>query len=236
MKTVSLFVPCYVDQLWPSAAVATVQVLEALGYTVHYPERQSCCGQPAFNAGQAAEARAVMAHTAAVFADAPTPIVMPSASCTGFIRRYYPEQLRRSIEIYELVEFLTRIARDALPRIKGRFPHTVTYHDSCSALRELHLKEAPRQLLTRLDGLRLVEMADTDRCCGFGGTFAVKFPAISTAMARYKLDRAIETGAEVMVSTDVSCLMHLRAYAQAHAIPIRMMHLAEVLAEAAAAQ
>ncbi len=230
MKEVSLFVPCFVDQLWPAAAIATVRILETLGYRVHYPPRQSCCGQPAYNAGHTEEARAVMRHTEDVFAHTPRPIVMPSASCTGFVREYYPKEIGKAPEIYELVAFLDRFENGDIRRLRARFPHSVTYHDSCSALRELHLGAAVRKLLAQVEGLQLVEMKDTDRCCGFGGTFSVKFPAVSTAMARFKLDRALDTGAEYVVSTDVSCLMHLQAYARAHRIPIRMLHLAEVLA------
>ncbi len=229
-RKISLFVPCFIDQLWPSAGVATLRVLERLGYEVTYPERQSCCGQPAYNAGHSEAARQVMAHTQSVFRDAPHPVVMPSASCTGFIRSYYPREGISAPPVYELAEFLLQFEKGDIGRLHAVFPHRVTYHDSCSALRELNLRNGIRRLLGQVEGLELVEMEDTDRCCGFGGTFSVKFPMISTAMARYKLDKASATEAVYVVSTDVSCLLHLRAYARAHGMPLRFLHLAEVLA------
>ncbi len=228
-KKISLFVPCFVDQIWPSAGIATMRVLERLGYSVEYPEGQSCCAQPAYNAGYVNAARRVMEYTASIFAQSPAPVVMPSASCVGFMRTYYPREGCKAPAVYELVEFLMRFEKESIARIGASFPYVVTYHDSCSALREIKLREGVRYILSQVRGLQLREMQDTDRCCGFGGTFAVKFPSISTAMARYKLQKALDTSATHVVSTDVSCLMHLRAYAQAHHLPLRFLHIAEVL-------
>ncbi len=217
-----------------------VKVLEKLGCEVRYNPNQTCCGQPAFNAGFFDEAREVATKFLDDFSNETAHyIVAPSASCVGMVRNAYQDIFVKSSnlvkyrtmqrKVYELTEFLTDVL--GITSIAGAtLQGKATYHDSCSALRECHIKEGPRALLESVQGLELVEMEDTETCCGFGGTFAVKFEAISTAMAEQKVDNAIATGADFIVSTDSSCLMHLEAYIQKQKKPIRTMHIADVLA------
>jgi L-lactate dehydrogenase complex protein LldE len=186
---VSLFVPCFVDQLLPQVAVDTVKVLRRLGYGVDYPGGQTCCGQPAFNTGYWDEARPCAEHFIRVFKHADV-IVCPSGSCTTMVRNFYADLLSKSAlrdeavavvsRTFELSEFLVKV--EGVTEVGAAFPHTVTYHASCHGLRELNLREEPRQLLRQVKGLTLVEMARSEECCGFGGTFAAKFPEISAAM------------------------------------------------------
>lgn len=217
-----------------------VKVLEKVGCEVNYNPNQTCCGQPAFNAGFFDEAREVANKFLDDFTNETSHyIVAPSASCVGMVRNAYQDIFVKSSKlvkyramqkkVYELTEFLTDvmgITRIPDATLRGRY----TYHDSCSALRECGIKAGPRELLNNVRGLELVEMEDSETCCGFGGTFAVKFEAISTAMAEQKVDNAIATGADYIVSTDSSCLMHLEAYIQKQKKPIRTMHIADVLA------
>ena len=240
MTQVDIFIPCFVDQLYPHTALNMVKVLEKVGYQVHYNPAQTCCGQPAYNAGYRAESRDIADKFLTDFA-APAGetryVVSPSASCVGMVRNAYdhlfadapgrcqPVQQRT----YELSEFLVDVL--GISAIPGAaLPGTYTYHDSCSALRECGIREAPRRLLDGVAGLSRLEMAETTTCCGFGGTFAVKFEAISVAMAQQKVEHALATGADYIVSTDVSCLMHLEAYIRREKLAIKTMHLADVLA------
>ncbi|WP_430438137.1 (Fe-S)-binding protein [Pontibacter chitinilyticus] len=228
------------DQLFPETGMNMVKVLEKLGCEVRYNPNQTCCGQPAFNAGFFDEAREVATKFLDDFSNETAHyIVAPSASCVGMVRNAYQDIFVKSSnlvkyrtmqrKVYELTEFLTDVL--GITSIAGAtLQGKATYHDSCSALRECHIKEGPRALLESVQGLELVEMEDTETCCGFGGTFAVKFEAISTAMAEQKVDNAIATGADFIVSTDSSCLMHLEAYIQKQKKPIRTMHIADVLA------
>ncbi|AMR26001.1 Fe-S oxidoreductase [Hymenobacter psoromatis] len=241
---VDIFIPCFVDQLYPHTALNMVKVLERAGCQVHYNPDQTCCGQPAYNAGYVNESWDI-AHK--FLADFPTPpagaetryVVSPSASCVGMVRNAYSHLFREREErfmcqdvqrrTYELTEFLTDVLN--ISTIPGAaLAGTYTYHDSCSALRECGIREAPRRLLDGVAGLRRVEMAETTTCCGFGGTFAVKFEAISVAMAQQKVEHALATGADYIVSTDVSCLMHLEAYIRREKLAIKTMHIADVLA------
>ncbi|NML64204.1 (Fe-S)-binding protein [Hymenobacter sp. RP-2-7] len=241
---VDIFIPCFVDQLYPHTALHMVKVLEKVGCQVHYNPAQTCCGQPAYNAGYKAESRDIAAKFLTDFAAPADPrasryVVSPSASCVGMVRNAYSHLFEGSSDAarcqgvqertYELTEFLTDVlGLGAIPgaALTGRY----TYHDSCSALRECGIREAPRRLLDAVAGLERVEMAETSTCCGFGGTFAVKFEAISVAMAQQKVEHALATGADYLISTDVSCLMHLEAYIRREKLPLKTLHIADVLA------
>ena len=214
-----------------------VKVLEKAGVTVEYNPDQTCCGQPAFNAGFRDDARAVCSKFVKDFRGA-DPVIVPSASCTGFVRNYYAalfdnSSLHNEVKdlqkrVFEFSEFLvgTLGIEDMGAVLKGK----ATYHDSCAGLRECRIKEEPRKLLAKVKGLELVEMNDVETCCGFGGSFAVKFESISIAMADQKVNHALETGADYIISTDLSCLMHLDGYIRHKGYSIRTMHIADVLA------
>jgi L-lactate dehydrogenase complex protein LldE len=234
---VQLFIPCFVDQLYPQTAMNMVKVLKKLGCTVTYNTNQTCCGQPAFNAGFHNECKEVASKFLKDFSGTDY-VIAPSASCTGFVRNYYgkifdnssvhnevKELQKRS---YEFSEFLVDVLQ--IETVGAKLEGKATYHDSCAALRECKIKEAPRKLLNKVEGLELVEMNDVETCCGFGGTFAVKFEAISIAMADQKVNNAIATGAQYMISTDLSCLMHLQGYIKQKGYGIRTLHIADVLA------
>ncbi|MCB2376849.1 (Fe-S)-binding protein [Hymenobacter sp. BT635] len=237
---VDLFIPCFVDQLFPDTAMNMVKVLEKLGCEVHYNGNQTCCGQPAYNAGYKAESCSVATKFLRDFpSDTGRYIVSPSASCVGMVRNTYAELFENTPEqkqyhsvqrrIFEMTEFIVDVL--GVSAIAGaQLPGKYTYHDSCSALRECGIREAPRQLLDAVQGLERLEMAETETCCGFGGTFAVKFEAISVAMAEQKVEHALATGADYLISTDTSCLMHLDAYIRREKKPIKTMHVADVLA------
>lgn len=236
---VDIFIPCFIDQLRPEIAWATIKVLEKVGCRVRYKAKQTCCGQPAYNAGYWQEATEVADKFLGDFYDELAYVVSPSASCIGMIRNSYGELLKKDEQkkkyyqlqprAFELTEFLVDVM--GIEKIEdASFPHRVTFHDSCSGLRECMISDAPRKLLENVAGLELIEMEYTETCCGFGGTFAVKFPGISTAMAEQKVQRASQTQAEFLVSTDYSCQMHLEAFAKKHSIPIKFLHIAEILA------
>ena len=228
------------DQLYPTTALNMVKVLEAVGCRVHYNPRQTCCGQPAYNAGYQEQSRAVAGKFLEDFAGPATRyVVSPSASCVGMVRNSYSDLFAgtaragacRGVQArtYELTEFLVDIL--AIKQIPGaQLAGTYTYHDSCAALRECGIREAPRRLLDGVAGLRRLEMAETTTCCGFGGTFAVKFEAISVAMAQQKVEYALDTGADYIISTDVSCLMHLESYIKREKLALKCLHVADVLA------
>ncbi len=228
---VALFIPCFVDQFFPQIGVAMVQVLRRIGLQPEFPADQTCCGQPAFNTGFWDEARPLARRFCAIF-EPYDAIVCPSGSCTAMVRHFYPELLggpaAATTKTFEFTEFLVKEL--GVADVGAVFPAKVTYHDSCHTLRELGVKEYPRKLLRCVRGLELVEMAAAEVCCGFGGTFAVKFPSISTAMADTKIESIRQTGATHVVSTDSSCLMHLDGYLRRQKIPIKTLHLAEVLA------
>lgn len=233
---VQLFIPCFVDQLYPEVGMNTVRVLEQAGCTVHYNSNQTCCGQPAYNAGYMQEARKVSEKFIADF-PAPDYIVAPSGSCVGYVRGSFEEMFNNTSchneakaltgRIYELSEFLVDVVKkeDFGAKLKG----VATYHDACGALRECGIKSGPRKLLAQVEGLELREMKECETCCGFGGTFAVKYEPISIGMAQTKVQSALEVGAEYLISTDISCLMHMDAYIRKAGIPLKVMHLADVL-------
>jgi len=234
---VQLFIPCFVDQLYPQTAFNMVKVLEKAGCTVQYNANQTCCGQPAFNAGFWDDARQVCAKFLKDFSGADY-VVAPSASCVGFVRNYYSKLFDNSSHhnevkdlqkrTFELSEFLVNVLQ--VDDFGASLPGKATYHDSCAGLRECKIKTAPRQLLSKVKGLELVEMNDVETCCGFGGTFAVKFESISTAMADQKVNNALATGAEYIISTDLSCLMHIDGYIRYKGVQLKALHLADVLA------
>ncbi len=235
--TVQLFVPCFIDQLYPQVAFNTIKVLEKAGCTVKYNPQQTCCGQPAFNAGFWGEAKDVCTKFVHDF-DNVDYIVSPSASCTGFVRNNFGKLFENNAyqgpakkvanQIFELSEFLVDILQ--VTNIGASFDAKVTFHDSCAGLRECNIKQAPRTLLNAVAGLELIEMNDTETCCGFGGSFAVKYDTISVAMADQKIDNAIATHAEYLVSTDMSCLMHLEGRINFNGQAVKTIHLADVLA------
>lgn len=235
---VALFATCIVDQVFPQVGLAIAGILERLGYTVDFPEAQTCCGQPAFNSGYRAEAAKVARHFLRVFRDADY-IVVPSGSCGTMIAHHFkdlfPDDAAALAEahaleprVYEFSRFLLEVAR--ADDLGARFDGVVTYHDSCHALREMHIKEGPRRLLSKVRGLTLREMDVAEECCGFGGTFSIKFPEVSGAMARTKIDSIVRTGASAVVSIDSSCLMQLQGAISRAGLPIRALHLAEILA------
>src|SRR5436190_343395 len=237
-QRVSLFVTCVVDQLFPNVGMAMAEVLERIGYAIDFPEAQTCCGQPAFNSGFRAEARDVARHFLSVFAESEY-VVVPSGSCASMISHHFadifqkePENLAASLalapKVWEFSSFLTEVAK--VEDVGAELHEVVTYHDSCHALRELKIKQGPRRLLRNVRGLELREMDIAEECCGFGGTFSVKFDEVSGAMARTKIDSVVRTGATSVVSIDSSCLMQLRGALSRSDLPIRTMHLAEVLA------
>lgn len=234
---VELFIPCFIDQLYPETAFNTVRILEKSGCQVEYNSEQTCCGQPAYNAGYWDEAKKVGSKFLQDFSDTEY-IVSPSASCTGMVKNGFNHLFTntqvhnrcRAIQgnIYELSDFLINVlGKDYFgAELEGR----AVYHDSCSALRECRIREEPRQLLANVGGLQLLELRDGDTCCGFGGTFAVKFEGISSAMAEQKVMNALDQQADYIISTDASCLLHLQAYIDKHQLPVKTMHLADVLA------
>lgn len=236
---VDIFIPCFIDQLYPETGFNMVKILEKLGIKVHYNANQTCCGQMAFNSGFREEARDLGVKFLKDFSG-DRPIVSPSASCVGYVRNYYEklfhntpwhlENKKVSQHIFEITDFIVNVLK--VENIPSSFEAVVTYHDSCAALREYRLsKETPRKLLKNVKGLTLVEMEKSDECCGFGGTFAVKHEPVSTAMAEQKVHHALESGAEYIVSTDSSCLMHQEAYIKKHNLNIKTIHIIDLLAE-----
>ncbi len=237
-QRVSIFVTCIVDQLFPQVGLAAAGVLERLGYRVDFPEDQTCCGQPAFNTGYRREACRVARHFLKAFRDCEY-VVAPSGSCTSMIAHHFhdlfhdePEALAAADalapRVWEFSRFLLEVAR--VEDVGARLEDVVTYHDSCHALREFGIKEGPRRLLAKVRGLELREMDAAEECCGFGGTFSVKLPEISGGMVRTKLESIVRTGARTVVSADSSCLMQIQGALSRAALPLRTMHLAEVLA------
>ena len=224
---VGLFIPCFIDQLFPQVGIAMVTVLRRLKVDVDYPAAQTCCGQPAFNTGYWDEARQLAQRYREIFTGYDA-VVCPSGSCTAMVRNFYPELGVEAPVTYEFAEFLVK--QLGVTDVGAKFPAKVTYHDACHSLRELRLKDEPRQLLRHVRGLELVEMNEAETCCGFGGTFSVKFPQISYAMDEVKCLSIQQTKADYVVSTDSSCLMQIASYLQSHKLPVKIIHLAEVLA------
>lgn len=235
---VGLFVTCLVDVFRPSIGFAAVKLLEDAGCFVEVPEMQTCCGQPAFNSGDRVSAAALARDVIAAFKGFDY-VVAPSGSCGGMIVKHYPELFEPGTadhaaaadlagRSHELVSFLTRVLK--VDRVAARFPARATYHDSCSGLRELGIRQEPRRLLASVTGVSLVEMTDSDVCCGFGGTFCVKYPGISDKMLEKKLKHIHATGADTLVAGDLGCLMNMAGKLKREGSPVRVRHVAEVLA------
>jgi len=234
---VALFITCLGDQFFPQVGESVVRVLRRVGASVSFNPAQTCCGQPAFNTGYRDEAREVALRMLDLFDDADY-IVAPSGSCTTMVRVFYPElfaeepELLRKVQrlrerFFEFSEFLVKImnAED----VGASFPHRVAYHDACHLYRELGIETEPRKLIRAVKGVDLVEMQDHRLCCGFGGTFSVKYPEVSVAMAQDKVQAATETGAEYLVANDAGCLMHMAGYIHRNGLPLKTLHLAELL-------
>jgi L-lactate dehydrogenase complex protein LldE len=236
---VGLFVTCIVDQMWSSVGTATVEVLRRAGCEIEFDERQTCCGQPAFNTGYRAEARRVAEHfielceqSAAEF------IVSPSGSCTAMVHHYdtlFPNDARWrtraqavALRTVELSSFLVRILK--ITDVGARFKGKVTWHDACHGLRELRLHDEPRALIRNVREAELIELENADACCGFGGTFSVKYPEISTAILDQKIEAIEAAGVDRVVSGDASCLMQIGGRLSRIGSKVQVMHLAELLA------
>lgn len=240
MPRVALFIPCFVDQLAPEVGLDTVRVLRRIGYEVEFRQEQTCCGQPAFNTGYWNDARPIAERFVNIFRSAEA-IVCPSGSCTTMVRNFYPELLAGTPlheeakelgqRVYEFSEFLVKVAK--VTDVGAAFPHKVTFHDSCHALRELRLKQESRELLLHVRGVELVEMPYSEDCCGFGGTFATKFNMISAAMGDAKAGYAEASGAEYVTATDPSCLMHIEGILRRRKSNVRTIHISGILAQTA---
>jgi L-lactate dehydrogenase complex protein LldE len=233
--TVTLFIPCFVDLMYPRVGISIVEILEKLGHKIDYPEELTCCGQPAFNSGYWPEAREVALPVLRRLQHAEA-VVIASGSCGAMLKVFYRQlfagteheqaAMELSAKCYEFSDFL--VTKLGVTDLGARFQHKVTFHDGCHGLRELGIKQGPRALLSKVRDLELVEMSE-EVCCGFGGTFATKFPMISTAMGEVKCASAVETGAEYIVSNDSSCLMHIQGLADKQGRKLKTIHLAEVL-------
>ncbi len=234
---VEIFIPCFMDQVYPDTARNLVKLLEKIGLEVLYNPEQTCCGQMAYNSGYWDEARVLGEKLVKELSVSGRPVIAPSASCMGMIKNYYPDFFHNSSlhlqyknlqpHLFEVTDYLVNVLK--ITNVGAIFPHKVTYHDACAALREYGIKEEPRQLLAQVEGLVLAEMLETETCCGFGGTFAVKNEPISVAMGQQKLEYAVATGAEYIVSTEASCLMHLQGIIDKQKLPIKTIHIVDVL-------
>lgn len=231
------FIPCFIDQFFPETGRNMIKLLEKLKVEVHYNPNQTCCGQMAFNSGFWDEAKELGEKFIKDFQRSQY-VVSPSASCTGMVKRQYPKLFHNSAlhnqskqlqsTIFEFTDFLVNVLKKS--DIGAEFNHKVTYHESCASKREYGLTNEPRLLLSKVKGLELIEMEEPDSCCGFGGTFSIKFEGISSAMAQQKVEKALATGAEYIVSTDSSCLMNINGYIEKHKLPIKCIHIVDLLA------
>jgi len=235
---IGLFVTCLADLMRPSVAFAAVKLLEDAGCTVEVPTGQTCCGQPALNSGDSGDAREIARKVIVAF-EGFDAVVGPSGSCMGTLRQDYPAMFaddpvwraraedlsRRS---HELLSFLVDVLK--VERVEARFEGKVTYHDSCAGLREMGVKTQPRKLLASVKGLELVEMDGTEECCGFGGTFCVKYPEISTKMVDDKIAHIVASGAGTVLGGDLGCLLNIAGRIKRRDLPVRVIHTAELLA------
>ena len=237
--TVGLFVTCLVDTVRPAVGFAAVKLLERAGCDVVVPAAQSCCGQPAYNSGDRADAKAIARQVIAAFAKVDY-VVIPSGSCAGTIKVHYPEmfadepQMAQAVEhlaarTWELTSFLAQVMN--VTAIEGHYGGVATYHDSCSGLRELGVKAQPRALLTGIDGLTVKELNTPETCCGFGGLFCVKYPEISEKMVDTKVDDVLSTGADTLIGGDLGCLLNIAGRLHRRGEKVQVRHVAEVLAE-----
>lgn len=235
---VGLFVTCLVDLFRPSVGFAAARLIEAAGCTVEVPMTQTCCGQPAYNSGDRADTRAIAENTIRIF-EGFDYIVAPSGSCAGMLKKHYPPLFAGdaawaaraeafAAKVHELVGFLVDVRK--MGRVDARFEGTVTYHDSCSGLRELGIRRQPRALLGSVEGLKLIEMREADVCCGFGGTFCVKYPAISNEIVEKKTENIEACGAGTLLAGDLGCLMNMAGKLKRQGSSVEARHVAEVLA------
>ena len=243
---VYLFVTCLVDTFFPGVGEGMVKVLDRLGVEVEFPAGQTCCGQPAFNSGYREDALAVAERFVSIFGEAlegsgdeEPYIVCPSGSCTTMIKVFYKELFANQPVLldklsaitertYEFSEFLIKVVKTA--DVGAAYEGVVTYHDSCHLLRELGVKDEPRRLIEAVKGTEFREMEMHDACCGFGGTFSIKFPRVSVSMLDEKIDCIIGSGADTVVSSDMGCLMNIKGALTRRKIPVKVMHIAELLA------
>ena len=236
--SVGFFVTCLVDFFRPSVGFAAIELLKRAGCRVEVPAGQTCCGQPAYNSGDRARARDIARRVVEAFAGYDH-VVAPSGSCAAMIRVHYPALLAddgdlaaRATDLaartYELTSFLTDVL--GVERVGARFDGTVTYHDSCSGLRELGVRDQPRKLLASVEGLELKELANGERCCGFGGSFCVKYPEISTDMVAKKAADAVASGAATLLGGDLGCLLNIAGKLKRDGVAMKVRHVAEVLA------
>ncbi|MGA8185234.1 MAG: (Fe-S)-binding protein [Terriglobia bacterium] len=239
-KTVTLFIQCLVDGIYPQVGEAMVHIFRKLGISVTCPTQQTCCGQPAFNSGYRREARIAAKRFIEIFETADT-IVCPSGSCVTMVRHHYAElfkddapwqQRARHVadKTYELTEYLVDIL--GVDDLGAQYGGKVTYHDSCHLLRSLRIREQPRRLLRKVSGAEFVELYDSDRCCGFGGSFSVKYADISAAMAEDKVNKIIASGADTVVGCDMGCLMNIQGMLSRKGSDIKTLHIAQILAGA----
>ena len=237
--TVQLFVTCIIDTLYPEVGEAVVKVLQRAGVTVEFPAGQTCCGQPAFNAGMRAQARPIAMHTIQVFEKTQGPVIVPSGSCAAMIRHGYPElfaedeewlpRARRLAErTFELTEYL--VDQLGVTDLGARFPGKLTYHSSCHLLRDLGVNSQPRTLLAGVREAELVELPYSTECCGFGGVFSVEHPEISTAMLERKIANIEASEASLVVSCDGGCITNINGGLRRRGKPQRAVHIAEILA------
>lgn len=231
---IQLFVPCFIDQIYPETAFSIIKIFEKLNIEVLYNPKTTCCGQVSFNSGYWKETRKIAEKFIGDY-EPGIPIVGPSASCVGFVKNYYPELFENKEEIknfgsqiYEFTDFIVNHLK--LTELGAVFPEKVAYHSSCASLREYGLTTEPYKLLEKVKGLELVPFEDQEVCCGFGGTFSVKHEPISTAMAQQKVENILKAGANYITSTDSSCLMHLQGYIDKHKIELKSLHIADILA------
>ena len=238
-QTVTLFIQCLVDGIYPEVGEAVVAIFRKLGVNLTCPTRQTCCGQPAFNSGYQGEARVAAKRFIEIFESAEA-IVCPSGSCVTMVRHHYPQLfaddaawLQRAQAVaaktFELTEYLVDIL-GVVDDLGAHYTGVITYHDSCHLLRNLRIKEQPRSLLRKISGAEFVEMNDSDRCCGFGGSFSFKYADISAAMAEDKVSNIIASGADTVVGCDMGCLMNIQGMLSRQESSIRVMHIAELLA------
>ena len=242
-KMIGLFIPCYIDKIYPNVAIATLKLLEKFGYKVEYPVKQTCCGQPFLNSGFTNEAKELAKRFFNIFEKFDY-IVAPSASCISTVRFGYKELLDADeheslrVKSFELCEFLSDVAK--VESFDVEFRHKIGFHQSCHGLRELELSSSselnipyyskPRRLLEMIKGLEIVELKRADECCGFGGTFSIMEPEISVRMGLDRINDHLEAGAEYIVGYDSSCLMHMQGVAKREGYNIKFVHIAEILA------
>ena len=236
--TVGLFVTCLVDLFRPTVGFAAVKLLEAAGCTVAVPAAQTCCGQPAYNSGDRKDTRAIAEQVIAAFAPYDY-VVAPSGSCAGMLKVHYPTLFAGdavwqprveafSAKVFELMSFLVDVR--GMDKVEAAFDGAVTYHDSCAGLRELGVREQPRKLLASVAGLTMNELSEADACCGFGGTFCVKYPDISNGIVGKKAEAIVETGADTLLAGDLGCLMNMAGKLKRQGQAVHARHVAEVLA------